>query len=144
GNADSDQDREGGVAEEHTSQMADTAHPDVGQPDWQQHLQKARKVIGANVGARSPIAVHGRLDEVPDVIRAGGKLIDSIHGYGHAQENQDADQQLGEVLPDQVVQNDKKQERINKDSDQFLARHVLDVRLVIADNRVNDKGCHCP
>src|SRR3989442_13749888 len=124
--------------------MPDSSGQRVGQTDRQEHFQKTGQMIGANVRARTAFAITFRPDEVPNMLRVGRKLVNGIHRDGHSQKNQDATDQLSGFLPDQVVQNDKEQESINKDADQFLSGDIFEIRLLITNDRVDDEYHHRP
>ena len=111
----------------------------VSQADRHEHFQKTGEVIGANVSARAAFAITLRPDKVPNVLRVGRKLVNGIDRDGHSQKNQDATEELRRFLPGQVVQNDEEQGCINQDADEFLPRHILNVRLSITDERVDDE-----
>ena len=74
--------------------MPNSSGQRVGQSDRQEHFQKTGQVIGANVRAGASFAIARWLDEVPNVLRVGRKLVNGIHRDGHSQKNQDATQDL--------------------------------------------------
>ncbi len=90
GDTDSRQEGQGCIAQEDPQQMPNSSGYRVSQSDRHEHFQKTGQVIGANVSSRGSVAVASRLDEVPNVLRVGRKLVNGIHRDGHSQKNQDA------------------------------------------------------
>src|SRR5439155_5838023 len=126
-NAAAGEQHERGVYQKNPQQMDNSSGHRVSQADRHEHFQKTGEVIGANVSARAAFAITFRPDKVPNVLRVGRKLVNGIHRDGHSQKNQRATQELRRFLPDDVVQNDKEQQGINQDADEFLSRHILNV-----------------
>ena len=96
--------------------MVEASGQRVSQPQRHEHFQKAGQIVRIDVSSGAAFSEDGRFNEVPDIFRIGGKLVNGKHGDDHAQKNHDQSDKLRRFLMGQVVEYKKEQERIEQNA----------------------------
>src|SRR5205807_3561616 len=136
------QDYERSVAQQDFGYWRGAAGQGVCEPQRQKHFQKAAQVIGRNISSRA--AVRVAVEQMPDMLRTGEKLIERIERNRHRQKNHRETDELDRFLPMQIIENGEKQESIYQNLNQFLTGNIFNIGRAIPDNRIDGKRQHGP
>ena len=126
------------ITNKYFSDVVEAASQSVGKSKRQKHFEKSAEVIRADVSTGPAMGIG--LNGEPDAIGVGEVLINSITGDGHGKENESEDDDWREFLAVEVVENGKKENGVNEDTNEFLSGNIFDIGGKVTTDSVNSKS----